>query len=173
MMLDLLRSGVQHMKELMRCQNMLIMGHEITSCSHGWVSSPWLRRWRLSSTKWFWLTRKNESGSWTSLRLAVCELKKNKWLSHGQSGCNFWLSVTTFGCTFTKGDRVFNTDLWLSAGQLHPYFWLSGDFVVVPGERAACISFGRRWVFLAWAMEDSISVSCQWLCISCTRRLFL
>ena len=30
--------------------------------------------------------------------LAVFELRKNKWLFHGQPGYNFWLYVQVFGC---------------------------------------------------------------------------
>ncbi len=30
----------------------------------------------------------------------VFELRKNKWLSHGQPGYNFWLSVQGFGCPY-------------------------------------------------------------------------
>ncbi len=33
-----------------------------------------------------------------------------------------------FGCSFIIQRWVLATDLWLSIGQLHQYFWLSGDF---------------------------------------------
>ena len=32
---------------------------------------------------------------------SVFELRKNKWLSHGQQSYNFWLSVQVFGCPVT------------------------------------------------------------------------
>ncbi len=39
-------------------------------------------------------------------RLAMCdpvfELRKNKWLSHGQPSYNIWLSVQVFGCPYLE-----------------------------------------------------------------------
>ena len=32
----------------------------------------------------------------------VFELRKNKWLSHGQPDYNFWLSVQVFGCPYLE-----------------------------------------------------------------------
>jgi len=61
----------------------------------------------------------------------VFELRKNKWLSHGQPGCNFWLSAKVFGCqTRTKVSfgyrfmvvRRTTASLFLVVRQL---FWLS------------------------------------------------
>ena len=65
---------------------------------------------------------------------SVFEIRKNTWLYHGQPYYNLWLSVQISGCpyleyTLTKvsfGYRFIG--LWLSVGQLHQYFRLSGDF---------------------------------------------
>ncbi len=70
----------------------------------------------------------------------VFELRKNKWLSHGQPGYIFWLSVQVVGCPYTwsKVNGVefhsWGMKYWrLSVGQPHQYFWLSGDFFGCPG----------------------------------------
>ena len=60
--------------------------------------------------------------------LPECELKKNKRLSHGQPGYNFKLSITSLANVTALERWVLATDLWLSTGQLHHYFWLSGFF---------------------------------------------
>ncbi len=70
----------------------------------------------------------------------VFELRNNLWLSQGQPGYDFRLSVQVCGCLnlehiniiLCKGDFL-ATALWLSVGQLHQYFWLSGDFFCCPG----------------------------------------
>ena len=41
----------------------------------------------------------------------VFELIKNKWLSHGQSGYNFWLSVQVFGCPYSE--YTYKGEFWL------------------------------------------------------------
>ncbi len=43
---------------------------------------------------------------WSSSPISVFELRKNKWLSHGQPGYNFWLSLQVFGCPYFKFTRT-------------------------------------------------------------------
>ncbi len=75
---------------------------------------------------------------------ALFKLRKNKWLSHGQPGYNIWLSVQVFGCpNMEQGiccgwvSQLGRPNLWLSVGQLHQnfWFWLSGDYLIVPAHR--------------------------------------
>ncbi len=68
----------------------------------------------------------------------VFELKKNNWLPHLVTiyGSPFQcLIVRTWNNYINKHVQRYAlaTDLWLSIGQLHLYFWLSGDFCGCPG----------------------------------------
>ncbi len=72
----------------------------------------------------------------------VFELRKNKWLSHGQPGYNFWLSVHVFGCAYLE--YMYKGDFWLQiyGCPLDNCIGLYGcpvTFLVVPGARTTKI----------------------------------
>ena len=73
------------------------------------------------------------------------EIRKNKWLSNGQSGYNFLLSVQVFGCPYLEYYKhvqrwVLVTDLWMPSDNCISIFWLSSNFLVVPGAQTTKIS---------------------------------
>ena len=73
----------------------------------------------------------------------VFELRKNKWLSHGQPGYNIWLSVQVFGCPYmvalefhSLGVKIYGcpSDNCIS------FFACPANCLVVPGARTTKIS---------------------------------
>ncbi len=92
--------------------------------------------------------------------LSVFELRKNKWLSHGQPGYNFWLSAQVFGCPYLE--YMYKGDLWqqiygCSSDNCISIFGCPATFLVVPGARTTKISNA------AW-MRESQCMLCIELC---------
>ena len=76
----------------------------------------------------------------------VFELSKNKWLSHGQPSCNFWLSVHVFGCPYLEQGKwgrisqLEHENWWLSVGQHISIFGCPVTYLAVSGARTNKIS---------------------------------
>ena len=71
------------------------------------------------------------------------ELRKNKWLSDGQPGYNFWLSVQVFGCPYmvalefhTLGVKMYGCP----SDNCIRFFSCPATCLVVPGTRTTEIS---------------------------------
>ena len=78
---------------------------------------------------------------------AVFELRKNKWLSHGQPGYNFRLSVQVFGCPYLEHIPfiLYKSNFWWQINGCPSDNWISifgcpATFLVVPGARTTEIS---------------------------------
>ncbi len=102
------------------------------------------------------------------------ELRKNKWLSHGQPGCNFWLSVQVFGCPYTL-NKIYGVEFHSWGMKIYgcpsdnhiSIFGCPATFLVVPGARTTKFS-NAAWEpldlnkvcwFFSYAILDRI---CAW-----------
>ncbi len=130
-------------------------------------------------------TERHMQGSMASS--SVCELRKNKWLSHGQPGCNFWLSIITFvvhtlwrwglARNWWLSTRIFNHYyfllvqhlFWLCGWTHSHYFAYAGDpginiNGISLGSDLECKEFVFRWEFDFHLRPDQIimTLSSPW-----------
>ncbi len=104
---------------------------------------------------------------------AAFKLRKNKWLSPGQPGYNFWLSVQVFDCPYLKQGK----QQWLARVEFHSWgmeiygcpsdnhisiFGCPVTFLVVPGARTTKISNAGYRYPQSHLFPNSNSIKVDW-----------